>query len=351
MPGHLRAREGQRPIDLITRPRLAPLAPHRIPRYPHPVRKRPFPALKTEVTELSLGTWGLSGDAYGPVSDAEADAVIDRAADLGISLFDTADVYARGAMETKLGKRLASRASTTFIATRIGTERTERGARKRFELSWLGEAFDRSRERIARDRIDVLLLHNPSAVTIEQKEATGFLRELKDSGKVGAWGVSAGSKEVAIASIDAGAEVIGLAYNVFHAEDLHAIAAQAAMRGVAILAHSVLAYGLLVSHWGPERAFDEGDHRRTRWSASELRTRVQQLEAVRGMVGGEVLTPRSGALRFVLSNNLVTTSIIGPRTTQQLEQLLREAGNGPPYLPEKALSELQSRLANVGVLP
>jgi len=314
------------------------------------VRKRPFPQLQTEISELSLGTWGLSGDGYGPISEVEADAVIDRAAELGITLFDTADVYARGEMERRVGRRLRDRETTTLVATRIGTERTERGARKRFEPSYLREAFERSRDRIGRPRIDVLLLHNPSVVTLEAGDATGLLRELKDKGEVGAWGVSAGSKEAALAALEAGAEVLSITYNVFHSRDLHAVAAEIAMRGVTVLAHSVLAYGLLTCHWAPDRTFDEGDHRAERWKPAELRKRVAQLDVVRSMVGGEVMTPRAGALRFVLANSLITSAVIGPRSTAQLEQLMREAGGGPPYLPDKLLSELPSKLIEAGVV-
>lgn len=313
------------------------------------MRKRSFAPLRTDLTELSLGTWGLSGDGYGSVSAAEADAVIDRAAELGVNLFETCDAYAKGDMEKRLGQRLRDSTNRTYIATRIGTDVTEEGSRKSFEPTYLREAFEKSRDRIGRDKIDILLLHNPTAPTIERGEATGVLRELKEAGQIGAWGVSVGSREAALAAVEAGAEVISLAYNLFHSRDLNVVAAEIAMRSVAVLAHSVLAYGLLVSHWGPGRSFDEGDHRRDRWSKSLLRKRVLQLEAVRGMVGGEVLTPRAAALRFVLSNSLVTSAVLGPRSTSQLEQLLREAGSGPPYLPDDVMKDLPTKLISLGI--
>ena len=59
------------------------------------MRTRPFTAGKV-VSELSLGTWGLSGDGYGPVSEAVQDEVIQRARAYGITLYETADVYAKG---------------------------------------------------------------------------------------------------------------------------------------------------------------------------------------------------------------------------------------------------------------
>jgi aryl-alcohol dehydrogenase-like predicted oxidoreductase len=313
------------------------------------MQRRPFPALGTDVTCLGLGTWGLSGEAYGPVSDAEADAVIERASELGIGLFDTADCYAGGAMQRRLGVRLRARSASAIVVTRIGTDRGGATPRKCFEPAYLREAVEHSRDRLGRDRLDVCLLHNPSVVTVERGEATGLLAQLKGEGAIGAWGVSAGSLEVALAAVEAGAAVLSTAYNLFHSRDLHAVAGEVAMRGVCVLAHSVLAYGLLAAHWGPDRTFDEGDHRRERWDRASLRTRVEQLAVARQLVGGEVLTPRAASLRFVLSNSLVSCALLGPRTTAQLDQLVREAGRGPPYLPEAELSALPARLAAAGV--
>ncbi|PIE05418.1 MAG: oxidoreductase [Sorangium cellulosum] len=299
---------------------------------------------------MSLGTWGLSGDGYGPVSDGEASAVVERAVELGINLFETCDAYARGRMEERLGKLLENSQEQTFIVTRVGIDlANEVGPKKNFDPLYLREAVNRSGERLRRNRVDVVLLHNPRASIVEQGEATGVLEELREAGLIGAWGVSTGSREVAMAAVESGASVVSVAYNLFYSHDLHVIAAEVAMRGVAVLAHSVLAYGLLVSHWGPERAFDEGDHRRNRWTPALLRKRIKQLEVVRNLVGGKVLTPRAAALRFVLSNSLVTSSVLGPRSTAQLDQLIREAGSGPPYLPDKALADLPTQLISVGI--
>jgi aryl-alcohol dehydrogenase-like predicted oxidoreductase len=70
---------------------------------------------------------------------------------------------------------------------------------------------------------------------------------------------------------------------------------------------------------------------------------------VRQLVAGDVLTLRSAALRFVLSNHLVTTALLGPRSVTQLNQLVHEAGKGPVYLDEDALATLPPRLEAVGI--
>src|SRR3954462_6327458 len=91
------------------------------------------------VSQLSLGTWGLSGDGYGPVADAVQDEVLHRARAYGITLFETADVYGRGAMERKLGKLFGSDASVK-LATKIGTDLESVPNRKRFDAEYVREA-------------------------------------------------------------------------------------------------------------------------------------------------------------------------------------------------------------------
>ncbi len=311
------------------------------------MRTRPLGRTEFEVSELSLGTWGLSGDGYGPVVEAEVDRTLDRAVELGITLFETADVYGSGSMERRLGARLPR--GTTFVVTKIGTDLAAAPPRKRFDLDHLRPAFERSRERLGRDKLDVVLLHNPSMRAMAGSEPFDFLKELKRLGALGAWGVSAGDALVARAALDQGADVVELAYNAFWGADLHHIAGTVAETGAAVLARSVLAHGLLAGQWGPEREFYPGDHRRDRWTAAELRQRLGQLDALRPLVGGDVLSLRAGAVRFVLANQLVTSAVLGPRSVVQLEQLVREAGDGPPYLRDTALAELSARLRSAGV--
>src|SRR5215471_14729628 len=248
------------------------------------------------VSELALGTWGLSGDGYGPVPDAEQDKVIDRAVALGITLFETADVYGEGAMESRLGRRLPP---NVHVVTKIGTDRASNPPQKRFSAKYLEEAFEKSRERLRREVVDVVLLHNPVTTTVEAGEATGVLAGLKVRGLIRGWGVSAGSLEVARAAIKADAEVVSLTYHVFSSADLKTIHDDVQAKSVGVLAHSVLAHGLLSGFWSLHKEFAPGDHRVERWTPDELRRRVQQLGAVRPLVGsGNIQTMRAAAVRY-----------------------------------------------------
>jgi aryl-alcohol dehydrogenase-like predicted oxidoreductase len=312
------------------------------------MRRRPLGKTGLEIPELALGTWGISGDGYGAVDDAERDRVIDKAYAFGIRLFETADAYGHGSMEETLGSRLADR-SDAVIATKIGTDRGAEPPRKRFDPKYLSEAIDASRKRLGRDQLDIVLLHNPVASTVEEGRATEAMQQFQKEGRLRTWGVSAGSTDVARAAIDKGAEVIEVAYNVFFATDLHDLHDDIQRSGVGVLARSVLAHGLLCGYWTMHKEFPRGDHRVERWTPAELSRRVHQLQALRPLVGGVVYTLRAAALRFALSNDDVSTIVLGPRNAVQLTQLVREAGTAPPYLTEEKLNQLAVRLEHLGV--
>ncbi len=310
------------------------------------MRKRALGKTGLEVSELALGTWGLSGDAYGPLPDVEVDRTIDRAVAVGITLFDTADAYGRGDMERKLGRRLP--AAKTQVVTKLGTS-LDGYPEKKFDKQTLYMAFERSQERLKRDVVEVVLLHNPSLVTLAQDEPIELLERLKSEGRIRTWGVSANTKEIAERAIDRGAEVLEMPYNCFFFRDVQDLAPRLRNEGIALLARSVLSYGLLSGHWSVEREFYPPDHRADRWNPDELKRRIEQLEALRKVKGGPAPTVRSVAVRWVLENDRVSSAVLGPKNVTQLDQLVREAGRMPPYLSKGTVAKLEVELAALGV--
>lgn len=313
------------------------------------MRKRPLGKTGLLASEMSVGTWGLSGDGYGPVEEKDAEAVVRRCLEMGMNLVDTADAYGAGRMEAMLGRVIEKR-DDVIVVTKGGTDRTTDPPRKHFDAEYLKESVARSLKRLRRDRIDVYMLHNPSADALVAGDCVKTMEELKKEGSIAHWGVSAGSDEIARTAIDRGAEVIELVYNLMQCVDLHRIAGDIMVSGVGVLAHSVLDYGLLTGFWSKEREFGEGDHRHNRWTKLELERRVEQVDAVKFLVRGDVKTMRAAAVRFVLANSIVSSAILGPRSVEQAEQLVREVGGGPRYLPDDALASLPRALSKVGIL-
>jgi aryl-alcohol dehydrogenase-like predicted oxidoreductase len=313
------------------------------------MRRRTLGKTGLEIPELCLGTWGLSGDAYGTVEEADQDQVIERALALGMKAFETADAYGKGAMESRLG-RLLEKHEDAIVITKVGTDRSVTPPVKRFDREYLTKAVKESRERLKRP-IDVLLLHNPSSIALGKKPLQELLAQLVKDGTIKFWGASVGNAETGKAAIEAGAQVLELAYSAFHPQDLQGVSALAKEKGVGILARSVLVHGLLCGQWPTTKSFIHGDHRRDRWTGDELKKRISQLSALRPCVTGAVTSLRAAALRYALSEERVSSVVLGPKSTIQLDQLVRDAGKEPPYLPDDAKSSLLRRLENVGIKP
>ncbi len=146
--------------------------------------------------------------------------------------------------------------------------------------------------------------------------------------------------------------MIEIAYNLFHAIDLHRLAGDAdGGPGRACSRGRRSSYGLLAGLWTKERRVrGAGPPARPLDEASELERRVEQLDAVRFLVKGDVLTLRAAAVRFVLANHLVSSAVLGPHTVEQLEQLVRETGSGPDVPRRRATSpRLPRALSRVGI--
>jgi aryl-alcohol dehydrogenase-like predicted oxidoreductase len=313
------------------------------------MRKRSLGKTGIEVSELSLGTWGLSGDGYGAVEESVQDEVIDRALKLGIDCFDTADAYAKGEMERRLG-RLLEPHPTAVVITKIGTDRDAATPIKRFDPEYLKRAAEKSRERLKR-RIDVLLLHNPSTLALEKRQLADTMNKLVEDGVARTWGASIGSGEIGRVALERGAQVLELPYSAFHLKDLRGVLVLARVKQAGLIGRSVLAHGLLCGQWPGSKQFPKGDHRRDRWTVDDLTQRFSQLSALRPAVVADVTSLRSAAVRFALSEPALSSIVLGPRSTLQLDQLVRDAGKDPPYLDDESRSALLKRLANVGVTP
>ncbi|MFI5303046.1 MAG: aldo/keto reductase [Polyangiales bacterium] len=328
------------------------------------MQTRVLGATKLAVSAIGLGTWQLSGDAHGPPPPGsqadidlalEADRTIARARALGVTLFEVSDAYGvregvgrapHETVERRLGRLLEGDGDVVIVA-RGGNDLSANPARKRFDRDHLRMSAARTAERLRR-RPDVYLLDHPQLETVQHGEATGALEELVKEGVIAHWGVACGDGDVAQAALDAKASVLEVAYNALRSRELHSLSADIRANDTGVLARSTLAYGLLCGTWSPERAFPEGDHRRDRWTRAELTERLRQVAAFRPLVKDDIHTLRAFALRYVLANGIVSAAVVGARTQVQLEQDVRAIGEGPPYLPMEALSEMPNFEAFIG---
>lgn len=224
------------------------------------MRQRTFGRTGRTVSPIGLGTWQLGAD-WGDVDEQDALATLAAAADAGVTLFDTADVYGDGRSESLIGRFLATRPGhgitvTTKMGRRLAQE-PENYTPENFRI-WT----DRSRRNLGVDRLDVVQLHCPPSAVIDADATYDALDALVDDGAIAAYGVSVETCAQALSAIArprvASVQII---VNPFRLKPLDDVLPAAAASGVGILARVPLASGLLTGRYTVDTVFPPDDHR------------------------------------------------------------------------------------------
>ena len=297
------------------------------------------------LNEITLGTWGLAG-AYGPVIDAMVRDTFEAAIEAGLTTFDVAPLW--DPMEERLGAVLRAKPDLEAkLITRGGVILEAGEVRQRFDAESLRADFERSRERLGREVIDVWLLHDPTEEALDEHDPFETAAALREENAVRAWGVATSRPEVASRALEAGAKAICVPHHLL-ASDLVADLSDAIEEsGAGVLARSPLCHGLLTGRWTEYRRFAADDHRIDRWTPQALAIRVRQVAQLRFLVHDEVRSLTAAALRFVLDSPLVTTAILGARRPAQVRGLDDLIGE-PPYMDHEDRVRLQQVLAAAG---
>lgn len=284
------------------------------------------------LSEITLGTWGLAEQSYGPIAPERFDDVIRTTIDQGITSFDVAPLWGDGEAERRVGRALAeAKLAEPVVITRAGARRVDRKLQRGFSAKELIADCEGSLTRLGREQIDLLLLHDPGDAVLRSDEWREAIDRLEEDGKIRAWGASVGDADEARIAITAGAQAICLTYNLLSSQDLDDLAPEIARAGCGVLARSPLAYGMLAGQWSEGRLFAPNDHRARRWKQPAFAERIRQVNALRFLVGPDHRDLATAALRFVLTNSAVTTAIVGARSPYQISAAV-EAASGPPYL-------------------
>ena len=224
------------------------------------MEQRPLGRTGRAVSVVGLGTWQLGAD-WGDVSEDDATAVLAAAADAGVTLVDTADVYGDGRSESLIGSFLAARPGHGItVATKMGRRAEQEPA------NFTPESFrawtDRSRRNLGVETLDLVQLHCPPSATIEDDATYDALDALVADGAIAAYGVSVETCEQALAAL-ARPHVtnIQIILNAFRLKPLDEVLPAARAAGVSIFARVPLASGLLTGRYSRDTTFAPDDHR------------------------------------------------------------------------------------------
>lgn len=286
---------------------------------------RPLGRTGIQVSPFALGAMMFS--SFGTSDQDEVNRIVARALDAGINLVDTADAYQDS--EEIVGRALKGRRDQVVLASKfalpIGDDVNHRGGSRR----WIMTAVENSLRRLQTDYLDVYQLHRPDPQT-DIEETLSALSDLVRSGKVRTIG-SSDMPASEIVEAQWVAERRGLErfrieqphYSMLDRTVEREVLPVAQRYGMGTVIWSPLASGMLT---GRVRRGQESDLRRTRMFAA-LRDE-RRIDAVEELVAlaedaGRPLTHL--ALAFVIAHPGVTAALIGPRTMDQLDDLLAAA--------------------------
>jgi aryl-alcohol dehydrogenase-like predicted oxidoreductase len=271
------------------------------------------------VSTIGFGGWAIGGDAWGPVQDEDSLAAIARALALGVTLFDTADVYGRGRSEELLGRALRGRREQVVISTKVGLWDSHMDVKPNSysDPKLIYERCDESLRRLGTDYIDVYLCH-----LWWDENTDAFLEafaELQRRGKIRAYGVSTNDAEhLRHFDRDGTCGVVQCDYSILNRSPESDLLPYAQRERIGTIVRGPLRMGLLSGKFDAATRFPEGDIRQPwpeePWFAEALRTVAGLRE---GATGGA--TPAQLALRFVLAHPAVHTAIPGAKTAAQVE--------------------------------
>ena len=279
------------------------------------MQKRTLGQQGLESSALGYGAMGISL-AYGPGDEQEGIATIQKAHDLGVTHFDTAELYGWGENEKIVGRAVKQFRDEIVIATKFGFTR-EYGNDSRPEH--IREVLDNSLRYLGVDHVDVLYQHRVDpAVPIE--DVAGTVKEFIDAGKVKFFGLSeAGPETIRKAHAVQPVSVLQTEYSLFE-RDVETIFPTLTELGIGFVPYSPLGRGFLTGSAKPADQYDATDMRRNdpRWQPGNFEKNVEATRQLSALAESKGATVAQLALAWLLAQGEHIVPIPGTRSPQRL---------------------------------
>ncbi len=277
-----------------------------------------------EVSAIGLGCMGMAAFYGQPSDEGQATAVIHRALDLGVTFFDTAEMYGPHTNEIQVGKALADRRDRAFVATKFGigynadrTKLTVDGSPANVR-----RAIEGSLKRLGMDHVDLYYLHRVDPDT-PIEETVGAMGELVNEGKVRFLGLSeAAPATLRRAHATHPITALQTEYSLWSRDPEDELLATCDELGIGFVPYSPLGRGFLS---GEIRSIDDlapDDFRRSnpRFMGENFRRNLDLVEAVKAIAADKGVTAAQLALAWVLAQGEHLVPIPGTRRIRTLEE-------------------------------
>lgn len=214
-----------------------------------------------EISEVSLGTWQLGNGWNGEFDEKLAWDTLEKAIDLGVNFFDTADVYSSGLSERSVGEAVRRHSGKIYFATKSG-RRLNPHVAGGYDRKNLTGFVDDSLRNMKLDALDLLQLHCPPTDVYYMPETFSVLADLKKAGKLKNYGVSVERVEEALKAIEyPGVATVQIIFNMFRQRPAELFFEQAKKKNIGVIVRVPLASGLLSGKLKKDTNFSESDHR------------------------------------------------------------------------------------------
>lgn len=301
-----------------------------------------------EISELSLGTWGIGGD-WGKSNDQEAMDGLSRAMEAGVNFFDTADVYGSGHSEELLAKATKGKEDDIYIATKF-CRAGDIFDPKTYSEEQVRTYLEESLKRLQRERVDLYQIHCPPFEILKDGRVFEVLHKLQQEGKIRYYGVSVETVEEGLFCLEnPNIKALQVIFNIFRQKPLEKLFPLAKEKGVGILARVPLASGLLTGKFSGDTRFEENDHRNFNrdGQAFNVGETFAGIEFSKGIELSDKLSWISNdrgnmtraALRWILDHDSITSVIPGFKNVKQVEDNLKSL-DVPPFS-EEEMKKLQ----------
>ena len=286
------------------------------------MEKRKLGKQGLEVSALGLGCMGMS-QFYGPRDDKESVATLERAVELGITFFDTADVYGVGHNEELVGRALKPYRDRVIIATKFANQVLPDGKRAiNGRPEYVRSACDASLKRLGIDHIDLYYQHRVDK-NVPIEDTVGAMAELVRNGKVRYLGLSeAGAKTIRRAHATHPISALQSEYSLWTRDVDEEILALCRELGIGFVPYSPLGRGFLTSKFKKPEDLEPGDWRRNspRFQGENFQRNLRLVERVEGLARRKKCTPAQLALAWVLAQGEDIVPIPGTKRRRYLEE-------------------------------
>ncbi|MEK1900090.1 MAG: aldo/keto reductase [Rhizobium sp.] len=272
-----------------------------------------------------LGCMGMS-EFYGPTDEIESRATLECALELGVTMFDSADMYGVGANEEFLAPFIAANRDKVVIATKFGYTRTPENPNDWSidnRPEFIRAAVDRSLKRLGVDVIDLYYMHRRiDAVPLE--DSIGAMADLVETGKVKWLGLSAVSAaELRAAHVIHPIAALQSEWSIFTRDIETDVVPTAAELGVTIVPYSPLGRGMLTGQaFAGALAGDDARQNFPRFSAENREANMRLVAKIEEIAAGKDTTPAQLALAWLYAQsgtlNAKTVPIPGTRKRNRL---------------------------------